>query len=169
MYSYARSHNPTWTALEKAISQIESGVFAPGTEGEGGSYRAASLVVASGRAACTAVFGAVLRPGDIAVLPDNAYFHTRTVMRDYFGEMGVQVRYAGTAKDAQGEHLEGAKLLWIETQATRRWRSATLSRCAEKRMQRARWSPWTIRRLQRLANVRLRWARIFRLHRTPSP
>ena len=115
MYSYARSHNPTWTALEKAIGQMESGVYAPGTEEEGGSYRAASLVFASGMAACTAVFGAVLRPGDIAVLPDNAYFHTRTVMREYFGEMGVQVRYAGTAKDAQGEQLEGAKLLWIET------------------------------------------------------
>lgn len=115
MYSYARSHNPTWTALEKAIGQMESGVYAPGTEEEGDSYRAASLVFASGMAACTAVFGAVLRPGDIAVLPDNAYFHTRTVMREYFGEMGVQVRYAGTAKDAQGEHLAGAKLLWIET------------------------------------------------------
>jgi cystathionine gamma-lyase len=57
----------------------------------------------------------VLRPGDVAVLPDNAYFHTRTVMQKFFEQMGVIPRYAATANDAQGEHLEGAKLLWIET------------------------------------------------------
>jgi cystathionine gamma-lyase len=114
-YSYARSHNPTWTALEKTIAQIESGEFAAGHEQAGERYRASALVFASGMAACSAVFGAVLRPGDVAVLPDNAYFHTRTVMREFFEQMGVQVRYAGTAGDAQREHLQGAKLLWIET------------------------------------------------------
>lgn len=114
-YSYARSHNPTWTALEKVIAQMESGEFASGHEEAGQRYRASALVFASGMAACTAVFGAVLRPGDVAVLPDNAYFHTRTVMKEFFAEMGVVVRYAGTANDAQAEHLDGAKLLWIET------------------------------------------------------
>jgi cystathionine gamma-lyase len=29
--------------------------------------------------------------------------------------MGVELRFAPTAGDAQGEHLEGARLLWIET------------------------------------------------------
>jgi len=114
-YSYARSHNPTWTALEKVIAQMESGEFAPGHPQAGERYRASALVFASGMAACTAVLSAVLRPGDIAVVPDNAYFHTRTVMNEYFTQMGVQVRYAGTANNAQGEHLDGAKLLWIET------------------------------------------------------
>jgi cystathionine gamma-lyase len=114
-YSYARSHNPTWTALEKMIAQIESGEFAPGHAQAGERYRANALVFASGMAACTAVLGAVLRPGDVAVIPGNAYFHTRSVMNEFFVQMGVQVRYAGTANDAQGEHLEGAKLLWIET------------------------------------------------------
>jgi cystathionine gamma-lyase len=114
-YSYARSHNPTWTALEKVIAQIESGNFAPGHPQAGERYRANALVFASGMAACTAVLGAVLRPGDIAVIPDNAYFHTRSVMNEYFVQMGVQVRYGGTANDEQGEHLDGAKLLWIET------------------------------------------------------
>lgn len=114
-YSYARSHNPTWTALEKMIAQIESGEFAPGHAQAGEKYRANALVFASGMAACTAVLGAVLRPGDVAVLPGNAYFHTRSVMKEFFEQMGVVVRYAGTASDAQGEHLEGARLLWIET------------------------------------------------------
>jgi len=104
-YTYARSHNPTWTHLEKALAQIESG--------EG--YRATALVFASGMAACTAVFGAILRPGDIAVLPDNAYFAARVLAQEYFAKMGIQLRLAPTADNGQLAHLEGAKLLWIET------------------------------------------------------
>jgi len=104
-YTYARSHNPTWTHLEKAIGQMESG--------EG--YRASALVFASGMAACTAVFGAILCPGDAVVLPSNAYYAARVLAQEYFAKMGVQVRLAPTANNAQGEHLEGAKLLWIET------------------------------------------------------
>jgi cystathionine gamma-lyase len=114
-YSYARSHNPTWTALERAIGQMEAGTFAVGHPEAGTSYRANALVFASGMAACASVFGAVLRPGDVAVLPANAYFAARALMQDYFAKMGVVVRLAPTANDAQGEHLEGARLLWIET------------------------------------------------------
>jgi cystathionine gamma-lyase len=114
-YSYARSHNPTWTALEKALGQMESGLYAEGHAEAGKSYRAAALVFASGMAASVAVLGAVLRPGDVVVLPENAYFHIRTVMKEFFEQMGVEARYAPTANDAQGECLEGARLLWIET------------------------------------------------------
>lgn len=104
-YTYARSHNPTWTHLEKVIGQMESG--------EG--YRASALVFASGMAACTAVFGAVLRPGDAVVLPSDAYYAARVLAQQYFGQMGIEVRLAPAANNAQAEHLEGAKLLWIET------------------------------------------------------
>ncbi len=104
-YTYARSHNPTWTALEKAIGQMESG---PG-------YRASALVFASGMAACTAVFGAVLRPGDAVVLPSNAYYAARVLMQEYFVKMGIELRTAPTAGNAQADLLDGAKLLWLET------------------------------------------------------
>jgi cystathionine gamma-lyase len=104
-YTYARSHNPTWTQLENAIAQMESG---PG-------YEARALVFASGMAACSAVFGALLRPGDIVVLPSNAYYTARILAQEYFAQMGVTIRLAPTANDAQAEHLEGAKLLWLET------------------------------------------------------
>jgi cystathionine gamma-lyase len=104
-YTYARSHNPTWTHLEKAIGQMESG---PG-------YRANALVFASGMAACTAVFGAILRPGDIVVLPSNAYYAARVLAQEYFSKMGVTLRFAPSANNAQAEHLEGAKLLWLES------------------------------------------------------
>ena len=114
-YSYARSHNPTWTVLERAIGQMESGVFAPAHVDAGKPYRASALVFASGMAACASVFGAVLRPGDVVVLPTNAYFSARALMQEYFVKMGVVVRQAPTAGDAQGELLDGARLLWIES------------------------------------------------------
>jgi cystathionine gamma-lyase len=109
-YTYARSHNPTWTSLEKAIGQMESGQLFTG-----GDYRASALVFASGMAACAAVFGAVLRPGDVVVLPSNAYFTARVLVEDYFAKMGVAVRMAPTSGNAQTELLEGAKLLWLES------------------------------------------------------
>jgi cystathionine gamma-lyase len=66
-------------------------------------------------AAITAVFGAVLRPRDIAVLPADSYYTTRLIANGYFSQMGVQVRLAPTAGNAQAAHLIGAKLLWVET------------------------------------------------------
>ncbi len=111
LYSYARSHNPTWTALEDAIGQMESG---PG-------YRANALVFASGMAACAAVFGAVLRPGDVVVLAPHAYFTARMLLKDYFVHMGIELRLAPSAGGAQtasldeAKLLDGAKLLWLES------------------------------------------------------
>src|ERR1700733_14393501 len=109
-YSYARSHNPTWTSLEKAIGQMESGQLASGE-----ACRASALIFASGMAACAAVFGAVLRPGDVCVLPSNAYYTARVLMAEYFAKMGVELRMAPTAGNAQADLLEGAKLLWLES------------------------------------------------------
>ena len=104
-YTYGRTHNPTWTDLESTIAQIESGE----------NYEASALVFASGIAAIAAVFGAVLRPGDVVVMPTNSYYTARKLMQEYFVEMGIVVRSAPTANDAQGELLDGARLLWLET------------------------------------------------------
>ena len=109
-YTYARSHNPTWTSLEKAIGQMESGQLLSGE-----SYGASALVFASGMAACAAVFGAVLRPGDVVVLPSNAYYTARVLLQEYFAQMGIVLRMAPTAGNAQAELLEGARLLWLES------------------------------------------------------
>jgi len=114
-YSYARSHNPTWTTLERAIAQLESGVFAAGHAQAGEAYRANALIFSSGMAACAAIFGAFLRRGDAIVFPENAYFAARQLLQGYFAQMGIELRLAPTANNAQGDHLEGAKLLWIET------------------------------------------------------
>ena len=99
-FTYGRFHNPTWTRFEQALSELE-----------GGSV----LVFASGMAAVSAVFGTVLRPKDIVVLPSDSYYTTRVIAQGYFTEMGVQVRMAPTAGNALGDCLDGAKLLWLES------------------------------------------------------
>jgi cystathionine gamma-lyase len=98
--SYGRFSNPTWTHFEQALSDLEGGD---------------ALVFSSGMAAVAAVFGAVLRPGDVVVLPADSYYTVRNVTAGYFAQMGVTARLAATADDAQLAHLDGAKLLWIES------------------------------------------------------
>ncbi|HET6350308.1 MAG TPA: cystathionine gamma-lyase [Candidatus Krumholzibacteria bacterium] len=99
-YTYGRTGNPTWTAWEQALSMID--------EGE-------SIAFASGMAAINAVFGTALKPGDIAVLPNDCYYTTRMVASGWLQSIGVEVRMAPTRDNAQAGMLDGARLLWIET------------------------------------------------------
>jgi cystathionine gamma-lyase len=66
-------------------------------------------------AATTAVFGAVLRPGDLLVLPADCYYTTRLVAGGYFREMGVQIRQVPTAPVLDPAAMAGARLVWLES------------------------------------------------------
>lgn len=101
-YSYARSHNPTWTALEAAVA---------GLEGEGAEVR----VFSSGLAAVAAVFAVTLRPGDEVVVPEDLYFGARQVLEEMFVPVGVRVRAVAAERLGEAEVLAGARLVWIET------------------------------------------------------
>lgn len=101
-YTYTRFNNPTWRELEHALGLLEGGI---------------ARIFPSGMAAVTAVFAALLRPGDTVVLPSDSYYTTRIIMREFFAGFGIQTRLAPTANNAQAEVLAGAKLLWIETPA----------------------------------------------------
>jgi cystathionine gamma-lyase len=105
-YTYARSHNPTWTELEGALASMEVGDAA---------FEARAVVFASGMAAVAAVFGAVLRPGDVVVAPTNSYYTARVLLQEYFAAMGIEVRALGSDGAGLAAQLEGARLLWIET------------------------------------------------------
>lgn len=100
LYTYGRYHNPTWTQYESALSELEDGI---------------ALSFASGMAAVAAVFGTTLRSGDVLVMPSDSYYTSRLLADGFFTEIGVQVRKAPTAGNAQEQHLHGAKLLWIES------------------------------------------------------
>ncbi len=99
-YSYGRYHNPTWTHFEQALSELEDGTV---------------VIFASGMAAVTAVLGSVLRPGNVLVMPADGYYTARMLAEGYFAALGIEVRTAPTAGNAQMEHLDGATLLWLET------------------------------------------------------
>lgn len=100
-YTYGRYHNPTWTAYEKAITELEGGV--------------ATIAFSSGMAAIAAVFGTSLKAGDLLVMPSDAYYTARMLASGFFQSLGVEVQLAPTVGNAQKDFLEGAKLLWLET------------------------------------------------------
>src|SRR3954449_9927312 len=78
-YEYSRSGNPTRTALETCLAALE--------EGERG------LAFASGLAATTAVFGALLRPGDEVAASADLYGGTFRVLGKVFKPWGLTARY----------------------------------------------------------------------------
>jgi cystathionine gamma-lyase len=99
-FTYGRFGNPTWSAWESALEALEGG---------------AAVAFPSGMSACAAVFGVCLRPGDVVVLPSDAYYTTRMFAQNWVASNGVTVKLAATRDEAQAGLLEGAKLLWIET------------------------------------------------------
>lgn len=99
-YTYGRTGNPTWSAWEQALGTLDGGE---------------SVAFASGMAAAAAVFGTVLRPGDVLVLPSDSYYTTRLVASGWLDSIGVKTRLAPTRDNAQMKELEGARLLWLET------------------------------------------------------
>jgi cystathionine gamma-lyase len=102
-YDYSRSGNPTRTALETALAALE--------EGERG------LAFASGLAASTAVFAALLRPGDEVAASADLYGGTFRLLDKVFKPWGLTARYTDDPTPAGLESIVTAKtkLIWIET------------------------------------------------------
>ncbi len=99
-FTYGRMGNPTWTAWEEALTQLEGGP---------------AVAFASGMAATTAVLAVALDPGDVVVMPEDAYYTTRELAGSWFTQRGVRVALAPTRGDAQIRLVHGAKLVWLES------------------------------------------------------
>jgi cystathionine gamma-lyase len=100
LYGYGRYANPTFTAYEKALGELEGGEV---------------TLFASGMAAVAAVLLPLLRPGDVLVAPSDAYPGVRTIAAEYLEPRGVEVRLVPTDETALREALPGARLVWVET------------------------------------------------------
>jgi cystathionine gamma-synthase len=102
-YDYARTGNPTRTALETAVASLEGGHGA--------------LCFASGMAAETS-FLLQLKPGDHVVLPDDVYGGTYRLLNRVLGEaMGVEFDTVDlTDQDAVEKAIrDETRVVWIET------------------------------------------------------
>ncbi len=97
-YQYGRLTNPTWTAWEAALGELEAGEV---------------VSFASGIAAVSAVLLSTLRPSDVLVMADDCYYATRRLAQGVLAEIGVQIRLVPSAE--LGAQLDGAKLVWLET------------------------------------------------------
>ncbi len=97
-YQYGRLTNPTWTAWESALSELESGE---------------AISFASGIAAVTAVLASSLRAGDVLVMASDCYYATRRLAEGLLSEIGVVVRLVPLLE--LGSNLDGASLVWLES------------------------------------------------------
>ncbi|MCP2260938.1 cystathionine gamma-lyase [Streptoalloteichus tenebrarius] len=95
---YGRSGNPTWRALEQAIGELDGG---------------RCVVFPSGMAAIATLLRALLRPGDVLVLPSDGYFGVREWVR---AELSwVSVREVPTAGPWSDDVFDDAVLVLLET------------------------------------------------------
>ena len=102
-YEYARTGNPTRTALEAVLAAVEDGRH--------------GRAFSSGMAASDCALRAVLRPGDHIVIPDDAYGGTFRLIDKVFREWGVHHTPVHLADlDAVKAALPAeTRLLWLET------------------------------------------------------
>jgi cystathionine gamma-synthase len=102
-FEYARTGNPTRTALEAALAAVEEGRF--------------GRAFGSGMAATDCALRAVLRPGDHVVIPDDAYGGTFRLIDKVFAGWGVQhTPVALSDLDAVRAALTPhTRLIWVET------------------------------------------------------
>lgn len=118
-YIYTRIGNPTITALEKLIADLENGY--------GG------IAVSSGMAAVTTCYMALLNHGDHIVSTDAVYGPARGVMENHFSRFGVQATYINTTDINTIEKAikPNTKVLYIETPANPTMEITDLKACAK--------------------------------------
>jgi cystathionine gamma-synthase len=107
-YEYSRSANPTRTALQECLAALE----APGLPD------ATGLAFASGLAAEDTLLRAVCRPGDHAVIPDDAYGGTYRLFAKVAAPWGLDHTPASlTDPEAVAAAIipGRTKVVWVET------------------------------------------------------
>lgn len=102
-YEYARTGNPTRTALEAALGAVEDAAF--------------GRAFSSGMAAADCALRAMLRPGDHVVIPDDAYGGTFRLIDKVFTGWNVEYTPVALADlDAVRAAIRPTtRLIWVET------------------------------------------------------
>lgn len=98
-YQYGRFHNPTWEALESALSLLED---------------AETILFPSGMAAVAAMLFATVAKGDRVLVPSDGYYATRALADQFLKPLGAVVEERPTATFLDGG-FGGIKLALVET------------------------------------------------------
>jgi cystathionine gamma-synthase/cystathionine gamma-lyase len=101
-YEYSRTHNPTRTALQKALAALENGQH--------------GICYASGLAATDAVLK-LFRPGDEIISTNDLYGGTYRIMKRVFEPFGQVFHFVDMSDTANIERVisDKTKMIWVET------------------------------------------------------
>jgi methionine-gamma-lyase len=102
-YFYGRLGNPTQTALEKAVAELEAAE--------------AAYAMASGMAAVSAAILSTVKTGDHIVAPNSMYSTTTLFLREIEEKFGIETSFvdATNAENYSEAIKENTKLFWLET------------------------------------------------------
>jgi cystathionine beta-lyase len=101
-YEYARTQNPTRTALQDALASIESGRF--------------GLCFSSGMAATDAVVK-LMQPGDEVIVSDDLYGGTYRIFTKVYAAYGIKFQFVpmSDAGSIRQYVTPKTKMIWVET------------------------------------------------------
>src|SRR6476469_6799310 len=101
-YYYGRLGNPTQTALEAAMAELESGE--------------AAIALASGMAAISGVILSLVKSGDHIVAPASGYPTTQNMLR-HVERFGIETTFVdgSTAEAYRAAIRPNTRLFWIES------------------------------------------------------
>lgn len=101
-YEYARTQNPTRTALQNALASIENGKY--------------GLSFGSGMAATDAV-AKLLAPGDEVIVSNDLYGGTYRIFTKVFANYGIKFHFIdmSNAENIRGYINGNTKMIWTET------------------------------------------------------
>lgn len=101
-YEYARTHNPTRTALQDCVAALEGGRH--------------GLAFSSGLAATTTILQS-LSAGDHVLACDDLYGGTRRLFTRVFARLGIEFSFADLSDPAAVDaHIQpNTRLVWLET------------------------------------------------------
>lgn len=104
-YIYTRMKNPTIEAMENSVAELENGHKALGC--------------ASGMAAISTVFTALLKSGDHVVCSKSVYGPTLTILQTIFSKFGIESTFVDTdiIDEIKKAIKPDTKILYIETPA----------------------------------------------------
>ena len=101
-YEYSRSGNPTRSALEKNLAELENGKY--------------GFAFSSGLAAITNVL-LLLQKGDHVLSIDDVYGGTRRLFKQVFEQFGLEFSFVdfGKGEDLKDHIKENTRMIWMES------------------------------------------------------